>query len=91
MFPRIVSYLIEAAEKFIRAPGRERAEPLPGEQSLNVIWNGTYDFLSGAEMTLIVLPVTAAILWRFGFRVTGPIVALFALGLFLSRVLTVQT
>ena len=79
--------LVDAEEKFIRAPGTEEVEEalFPGEQALTVLVQGSYEYLSSGLVTLIILPVLAAILYRTGFRVAGPLLALFTLGLFISR------
>ena len=42
-----------------------------------------------ALVTLVLLPVLAVILYRMGYRVAGPLLALFTLGLFFARMLGV--
>ncbi len=79
--------LVDAETKFIRAPGLEEVEETlyPGEQSLAVVVEGAYGYLNSGMVTLVLLPVLAVILYRMGFRVAGPLLALFTLGLFLVR------
>lgn len=79
--------LVEAEPKFIRAPGLEETEEViyPGEQSLSVVVDGAYGYLNSGLVTLALLPVTAVILYRMGYRVAGPLLGLFTLGLFLVR------
>ena len=81
--------LVDAKAKFIRAPGVEEAERtlFPGEQSLAVVVDGAYGYLNSGLVTLFLLPVLAVILYRMGYRVAGPLLALFTLGLFLARML----
>ena len=81
--------LVEADALFIRAPGVERTEEtfFPGERSLNIIVEGAYSYLTSGLVTLVLLPVLAVILYRMGYRIVGPLLALFTLGLFLSRML----
>ncbi len=38
-----------------------------------------------ALVTLVLLPVLAVMLYRMGYRVAGPLLGLFTLGLFLAR------
>ena len=85
----ILPLLMDAETKFIRAPGLEEVEETryPGEQILTVVVEGAYGYLSSGLVTLVLLPVTAVILYRMGFRVAGPLLALFTLGLFLARML----
>ena len=80
-------FLVKADTLFIRAPGVERAEDtfFPGEKSLNIVAEGGYELLTSGLVTLVLLPVLAVILYRTGFRVAGPLLALFTLGLFLAR------
>ena len=81
--------LVDAKTRFIRAPGLEEAEETfyPGEQSLAVVVDGAYGYLSSGLVILVLLPVLAVILYRMGYRIAGPLLALFTLGLFLARVL----
>ena len=81
--------LVDAKTRFIRAPGLEEAEETfyPGEQSLAVVVDGAYGHLSSGLVILVLLPVLAVILYRMGYRIAGPLLALFTLGLFLARVL----
>ncbi len=85
----ILPLLVDAETKFIRAPGLEKAEEVlfPGEQSLTVVVEGAYGYLNNGLVTLVLLPVLAVILYRMGYRVAGPLPALFTLGLFLARML----
>ncbi len=85
----IFPLLVEAETIFIRAPGLEETEEalFPGEQSLGVVVDGAYGYLNNGLVTLVLLPVLAVILYRMGYRVAGPLLALFTLGLFLARML----
>jgi len=85
----ILPMLVDAETKFIRAPGHEEVEETfyPGEKSLIAVWDGAYGYLSSGLVTLVLFPVLAVILYRMGFRVAGPLLALFTLGLFLARML----
>ncbi len=85
----ILPLLVDSKTKFIRAPGLEEAEEAlyPGEQSLTAVVESTYGYLNSGLVTLILLPVLAVILYRMGYRVAGPLLALFTLGLFLARML----
>ena len=87
MVMSILPLLVDAGAKFTRAPGFEDAEKVlfPGEKSLTIVVEGAYDFLNTGLVTLILLPVLATILYRTGYRVAGPLLALFTLGLFLAR------
>jgi len=82
-------FLVEADALFIRAPGVKGAEDtfFPGEKSLNIVVEGAYGYLTSGIVTLVLLPVLAVILYRMGHRIAGPLLALFTLGLFLSRML----
>jgi len=82
-------FLVQADALFIRAPGVERAEDsfFPGEKSLNIVVEGAYGYLSSGLVTLVLLPVMAVILYRMGYRIAGPLLALLTLGLFLSQML----
>jgi len=79
--------LVDAETKFIRAPGLEEAEEAlyPGEKSLTAVVEGTYGYLNSGLVTLVLLPMLAVILYRMGYRVAGPLLGLFTLGLFLAR------
>jgi len=81
--------LVDAKTRFIRAPGLEEAEETfyPGEQGLAIVVDGAYGYLNSGLVTLVLLPVLAVILYKMGYRVAGPLLALFTLGLFLARVL----
>ncbi|MHA1528216.1 MAG: hypothetical protein ACTSVG_04310 [Alphaproteobacteria bacterium] len=81
--------LVDAKTKFIRAPGLEEAEEVlyPGEQSLTAVADGAYGYLGSGLVTLVLLPVLAVILYRMGYRIAGPVLALVTLGLFLARML----
>ena len=85
----ILSLLVDSKTKFIRAPDLEEAEGAlySGEQSLTAVAESTYGYLNSGLVTLILLPVLAVILYRMGYRVAGPLLALFTLGLFLARML----
>jgi hypothetical protein len=86
----ILPLLVAVEDKFIRAPGLEEVEEetfFPGEQSLSVVADGMFSYLNTGFVTLIVLPVLAVVLYQTGFRVAGPLLALFTLGLFLARML----
>ena len=81
--------LVDAETKFIRAPGLEEAEEAlyPGEKSLTAVAEGTYGYLNSGLVTLVLLPVLAVILYKMGYRVAGPLLALISLGLFFARML----
>lgn len=83
----ILPLLVEAATKFQRVPGQDAPEEtyVPGEKSMTVIVEGAYDYLNTGLVTLVILPVLAVALYRTGFRVAGPLVGLFTLGLFLAK------
>ncbi len=83
----ILPLLVDSKTKFIRAPDLEEAEDAlySGEQSLTAVVESTYGYLNSGLVTLILLPVLAVILYRMGYRVAGPLLALFTLGLFLVR------
>jgi hypothetical protein len=86
----ILPLLVAVEDKFIRAPGLEEIEEealFPGEQSLTVVADGMFEYLNTGFVTLVVLPVLAVLLYRSGFRVAGPLLALLTLGLFLARML----
>jgi hypothetical protein len=83
----ILPLLVAVEDKFVRAPGLEETERalFPGEKSLNIVMEGGYEFLTSGMVTLVLFPVLAVILYRTGYRVAGPLLALFTLGLFLAR------
>jgi hypothetical protein len=83
----VLPLLIAAENKFIRAPGLEETDQamFPGEKSLSIIAEGGYAMLTSGLVTLVLLPFLAVILYRTGYRVAGPLLALFTLGLFLAR------
>lgn len=82
----ILPFVVAAEAVFIRAPGHEEEETLmPGEQSIAVIVNGAGDLLSSALVSLVLLPVLALGLYFCGYRVAGPMLALFGCGMFLAR------
>ncbi len=85
----LLPLVVDPKTKFIRAPGLEEVEEtlFPGEQSLAVVVDGAYGYLSSGLVTLVLLPVMAVILYQMGYRVAGPLLALFTLGLFLARML----
>jgi len=82
--------LVDAETIFIRAPGLEEVEEVlyPGEESFTAVAEGTYGYINSGLVTLVLLPVLAVILYRMGYRVAGPLLALFTLGLFLVRMLS---
>ena len=49
--------------------------------------DGAFEYLNSGLVTLVLLPVIAVILYQMGYRVAGPLLALFTLGLFLARML----
>ena len=83
----VLPLLVDAETIFIRAPGLEGTEEVlyPGEKSLSVVVEGAYGYLNSGLVTLVLLPVLAVILYRMGYRVAGPLLGLFTLGLFLAR------
>ena len=85
----VLPLLVNAEAKFVRAPGfgETREALFPGEQSLSIVVDGAYDYLNSGLVTLVLLPVMAVILYQMGYRVAGPLLALFTLGLFLARML----
>ncbi len=84
-----LSLLVDAETLFIRAPGLEEDEKVlfPGEQSLTSVVDGTFGYLNNGLVTLVLLPVLAVILYRMGYRVAGPLLALLTLGLFIARMI----
>ncbi len=89
MVASILPLLVDAETKFIRAPGLEEVEEAlyPGEKSVTAVVEGTYGYLNSGLVTLVLLPVLAVILYRMGYRVAGPLLGLFTLGMFLARML----
>ena len=87
MLYSVVPLLVAVEDKFIRAPGFERQQEtvIPGEKSAGVIVDGTMALLNTGAVTLLVLPVLAVILYARGYRIAGPMLGLFTLGLFLAR------
>lgn len=84
----VLALLAQADPKFVPAPGHEDlAAGIPGAVSMNVIREGSYEYLNNGVMTLLVLPILAVVLYRMGFRVAGPLLGLFVLGLFLARMI----
>lgn len=82
----ILPLVVAAEALFIRAPGQEEQETLsPGEQSFNAISQGADSVLNSGLVTLLLLPTLAGLLYISGYRVAGPMLALFAGGLFLAR------
>ena len=49
--------------------------------------DGISGYLNSGLVTLVLLPVMAVILYRMGYRLAGPSLGLFTLGLFLARML----
>jgi hypothetical protein len=85
----ILPLLVDSKTLFQRAPGSEEVEEVmyPGEQSLTTVVDGVYGHLNTGLATLVILPVLAVILYQMGYRVAGPVLALFTLGLFLARII----
>ena len=85
----ILPLLVAVEDKFIRAPGLGETEEViyPGGQSFTVVVDGAFEYLNSGLVTLVLLPVIAVILYQMGYRVAGPLLALFTLGLFLARML----
>ena len=85
----ILPLLVQADAKFIRAPGLEKTEEVlyPGERGITTVAEGVYGHLNTGLATLVILPVLAAILYQMGYRVAGPVFALFTLWLFLARMI----
>lgn len=82
----VIALATAAEAKFQLAPGIEKAQTLiPGEKSLMVITEGTGALLSTGAVTLVLLPAIAAGLYMTGHRVAGPLVGLFAVGLFMAQ------
>jgi len=82
----ILPLLVSPDAKFIRAPGHEESEGLlPGAKSLTVFLDGTDSLLNTGAVTFVLLPALALLLYMTGYRVAGPMLALFAIGLFLAR------
>ena len=81
--------LVDAKTRFIRAPGLEEAEETfyPGEQNLALVVDDAYGYLNSGLVILVLFPVLAVILYQMGYRVAGPLLAPFTLGLFIARVL----
>jgi hypothetical protein len=83
----VLPLLVSASEKFIRAPGHENQDALyPGEKTLASLINGSDTLLNTGIVTLVLLPGLALLLYATGYRVAGPLLALFSVGLFLARV-----
>ncbi len=89
----ILPLLVDSKTKFIQAPDLEETEEVlsPGEQILTVVVEGAYGYVNSGPITLILLPVLAVILYRMGYRVAGPLLALFTLGLILARMFGTST
>jgi len=87
ILPLIMPLIVEAETIFQRAPGIEKTEEVlyPGEKSVTTVVEGAFGYLNSGLATLVILPVLAVILYRTGYRVAGPVLALFTLGLFLAR------
>ena len=85
----ILPLLVKAETIFKRAPGLEETEEVlyPGEKSITTMAEGVYEHLNTGLATLVILPVLAAILYRTGYRIAGPILVLLTLGLFLARMI----
>lgn len=84
----ILPLVVAAEALFVRAPGHEEKATLaPGEKSMAVIAEGTSDFLTSGPVALVLLPALALLLYMSGYRIAGPMLALFAVGLFLARML----
>jgi hypothetical protein len=89
MLLSVFPLLVDAKTKFIRAPGLEEVEEVlyPGEKSLTAVAESTYGLLNSGLVTLVLFPVLAVILYKMGYRIAGPLLALFSLGLFFARML----
>ena len=87
MIYSMLQFVILMEDKFIPAPGHEREGDytFAGEKSATVFVEGTTALLNSGAVTLLVLPVIAAVLYVSGYRVAGPLLGLFTLGLFLAR------
>jgi hypothetical protein len=85
----ILPLLVKSETIFMRAPGLEETEEVlyPGEKSITAVAEGVFEHLNTGLATLVILPVLAAILYRTGYRVAGPMLALVTLGLFLARMI----
>ena len=59
----------------------------PSQQSLTAVADGAFGYLNDGLVTLVLLPVMAVILYRMGNRLAGQSLGVFALGLFLARML----
>ena len=83
----ILPLLVNVEDKFIRAPGLEENVDVLflGEKSYNVVVEGFGGYLNSGLVTLVLLPVMSVILYRMGYRLAGPSLGLFTLGLFLAR------
>jgi hypothetical protein len=82
----ILPLVVAAEAVFIRAPGHDDENNLmPGEQSLLVIVDGAGSLLSSALVSLVLLPALAVGLYWQGYRVAGPLVGVFSVGMFLAR------
>ena len=82
----VLALLVQVNPKFVPAPGHETSRDVPDGASASAIWEGAYESLNSGVMTLLVLPILAVVLYRMGYRVAGPMLGLFVLGLFLARV-----
>ena len=80
-----IPLMILAEAKFIRAPGLEEEELGPGVRSFNTIVEGVDGLLNTGAVTLLLLPFLALTLYLSGYRVAGPMVGLFAVGLFTAK------
>jgi len=86
MSASLLAFAAAVEAKFQLAPGVEKAETLmPGEKSLMAITDGTGALLSTGAVTMVLLPAIAAGLYLTGHRVAGPLIGLFAVGLFMAR------
>jgi hypothetical protein len=77
--------MISAEAVFLRVPGLEEDELRPGELSMNAITEGVGGLLNTGAVTMLLLPLLALMLYFSGYRVAGPMVALFAVGLFAAK------
>ena len=81
----LITVMISAEAKFLRVPGLEEEELRPGERSLATLVEGVDGLLNTGAVTLLLLPLLALMLYFSGYRIAGPMVALFAVGLFAAR------
>jgi len=83
--------LVDSTAGFIQSTGLETAGEalVPGANSVAAMLAGSFGLVNSGLVTLALSPVLAVILYRRGYRVAGPLLAVFSLGLFFARVLSV--